>query len=820
MDKQDKMENLPVYPLLVLEETFPHSLRHKVFGFLIAGMSFVFILFFLLFVSSRGASSGSPAVTLMPKVGGIFLLLFAAWLLVYLLESFYRAIYFHNRAYKIRKRGGKDTGANAYEMSSEVASIFYHTEKGDIIKSFFNSSLGVEILLRCGLLREDIQNFLAKRANVLELTITDMHSNSISDMADFATFLFKNYPDFSDFLFKSGVGEKDFLGAVQWAVRTDEDRQFKERWWSRDNLKKLGSLGRDFAFGNTYSLNKYAREITIGGAAPAEKELHWEKEVEQVENTLSKAKESNVLLVGDDGVGILDIVYEFAYRIDSRSAPAGLLDQRVMLVDSNLLMASMKEKGLLEQQFIKLLNEAIKAGNIILAFDHFTSFVTGAKSIGTDIIDIMNPYLLSPKLHIIVLAPTEEYHRVLAPNSEMTTRFEVIKVKQPENAKIISLLEDGALMLERKHGVFFTYPAIIEILRSAENYITEGIMPDKATDLLMEIPEYSSKKGVNLIDKSVVLDFIHFKTNIPVGAIGKEEKGKLENLEVELHKRIVGQNDAVVAIADAMRRSRTGVRDPKKPIGSFLFLGPTGVGKTETAKALAAVYFDNEEKMARLDMSEYQGADALQRLIGSFESGKPGTLSMLVKNFPYGVLLLDEFEKTNPEVQNLFLQVLDEGFFSDMGGHRVNVKNIIFIATSNAGSGLMYESIAHGEDIHALKQFIIDDIIKKGTLKPELLNRFDGVILFNPLERKDITQVARIMAENLKKRLKEEQSIDLMVNDALIEALVKEGLDPLFGGRPMARAVKEKIEKLIAQKIISGQITTGATVELTEAELK
>jgi len=827
MDKQnhEKIEDLPVYPLLVLEEHFPHELRHKFFGVLIGAMSLFFLIFFLLFVSNRSipAEQNTYAplfLKIMPRVEGIFLLLFVFWLFVYLLESFYRAIYFHNRAYKIKKRSGKNVDKASYEMSSEVASIFYYTEKEDIIKSFFNSSLGSDILLRCGLLSEDIQSFLNGRTNVLELNLEDMRENSIADMEDFAIFLFENYPDFSEFLFKSGVGEKDFLGAVKWAVRSDEDRRFKERWWSRDNLKKMGSLGRDFSFGNTYMLNKYAREITIGGAAPSERELHWEAEVEQVENTLSKAKESNIMLIGDDGVGILDIVYEFAYQIDSRSAPASLLDQRVLLVDSNLLTASMKEKGLLEQQFIRLLNEAIKAGNIILVFDHFTSFVNGARSLGTDIIDIMNPYLSSPKIHIIILAPTEEYHRVLAPNGEISSRFEVVKVVQPENTKIISLLEDGALMLERKHGVFFTYPAIVEILRSAENYITEGVMPDKATDLLMEIPSFMNQKGVVLIDKAAVLDFVHFKTKIPVGEIGAEEKSKLENLETELHKRIVGQNDAVVAVANAMRRARAGVRDPKKPIGSFLFLGPTGVGKTETAKALAAVYFDSEEKMARLDMSEYQGTDALQRLIGSFESGKPGTLSMLVKNFPYGVLLLDEFEKTNPEVQNLFLQVLDEGFFSDMGGHKVNVKNIIFIATSNAGSDLMYESIAHGESIQALKQVIVDSIIKKGTLKPELLNRFDGVILFNPLERKDITEVARIMAQALKKRLREEQSIDLVVNEPLIEALVKEGLDPLFGGRPMARAVKEKIEKRIAEKIINGTIGTGATVELTEEELK
>jgi ATP-dependent Clp protease ATP-binding subunit ClpA len=222
--------------------------------------------------------------------------------------------------------------------------------------------------------------------------------------------------------------------------------------------------------------------------------------------------------------------------------------------------------------------------------------------------------------------------------------------------------------------------------------------------------------------------------------------------------------------------------------------------------------------MARLDMSEYSGLDALERLIGSFELGKPGTLSMLVKNFPYGVLLLDEFEKTGKDVQNLFLSILDEGFFSDMGGHRINVKNIIFIATSNAGSTMMYDSIQHGESLQSVKQLILDDIIKKGTLKPELLNRFDGVILFNPLEKEDIIQVAKIMCENLRKRLKEEHSINLTINQVLIDELVKEGLDPLFGGRPMQRAVKDKIEKIIAEKLISGAIQTGMTVELEQAD--
>ena len=818
-----KIEDLSVYPIIVLEQWFPHVLRHKFFRILGLAMTFLFMLFIIFFFANRNIpTEQNPYANiffwLITRIEGIFLLLFAFWACVYFLESFYRAVYFHNRAYKIRKRQGSDAEDAQYEMSSEVATIFYYTEQGDIVRSFLNSPLGFEILVRSGFLPEDIDEFLERRENVLELSLDDMYESSVFDMEDFALFIFHNYPEFSDFLFKKGVGEKDFVGAVKWAVKVSEDAKFKERWWSRDHLKKIGSLGKDFTYGNTYTLDKYSHDITIGGAAPSDKELHWEEEVKQLENALSKVKEANVMLVGEDGVGAIDIVYEFAYRVDAGDVPMVLQNKRILIVDTNLIVASAKEKGILEERLIRLMNEAVKAGNIILVFDHFTSFVTGAQSLGTDVIDMLNPYLESPAIHIIAIAPTEEYHRILAPNGEMTTRFELVQVKQPEGGRIISLLEDGALLMESRYGIYFTYASITEILKSAENYINEGIMPDKATDLLMEIAPYMRQKQKTLVEKKDVLEFVRIKTKIPVGEINEEEKSKLGNLETELHKRIVGQNDAVNAVADAVRRSRAGVRDPKKPIGSFLFLGPTGVGKTETAKALAAVYFNSEDKMARLDMSEYQGDDAMQRLIGSFESGKPGTLSMLVKNFPYGVLLLDEFEKTNKEVQNLFLSILDEGFFSDMGGHQINVKNIIFIATSNAGSQMMYDSIEHGESLHAIKQLIIDDIIKTGILKPELLNRFDGVILFNPLEKKDVTEVAKIMCENLRKRLKEEHSINLVINQALIDELVKEGLDPLNGGRPMQRAVKDKIERIIANKLISGEIQTGMTVELEQSD--
>ncbi len=822
--KAQRVEDLSVYPLLIMEEYFPHELRHRIFHTLFPVLSFLLLFIFVLGFAGQYLPADNEALSeliaaILPKVQGVFLLFLSFWLIVHLFESFYSAVYFHNRAYKLNVLNAARGTNFPFEISSEVASIFYNTRKNDITRAFAESPLGAAILLRCGILSEEMQEFLGSRQYILELSLHDMHEARVVAMADFALFLFKNYSEFSEYLFKKGVAEKDFIGAVKWVARVDEEMRFAERWWSRDNLAKLGSLGRDFAYGQTYLLDKYSREMTTGSTAPFEREPHWKNEVDQIEAALAKAKESNVIVLSDDGVGAIDVIYELAHEIDARAVSPVLQDKRMLLVDTNLLMAAAKEKGIFEEEFIKMLNEAVAAGNVILVFDHFTSFVGGARAIGSDVIDILNPYLVSSGVHVIALAATEEYHRVLAPSGEMSARFEKVQVKEPESSKILTLLEDSALALEGKYGVFFTYPAVAEVFRSAENYLTEGVLLDRATDLLLELPPYIRQQGESIIEKSAVLDFIRFKTKMPVGEIRGEERQKLEHLEEELHKRIVGQDEAIVAISNAMRRSRAGVRDEKKPIGSFLFFGPTGVGKTETAKALAAVYFNDEKKMMRLDMSEYQGEDALRRLIGSFEQGKPGTLTMLLKNSPYGVLLLDEFEKTSLDVQNLFLQVLDEGFFSDMGGRKVNARNIIFIATSNAGSEIMYDAITHGDNVHALKQYIIDTIIKKGTLKPELLNRFDGVVLFKPLEKEDLRQIARLMAENLKIRLKEEQQINLTVNAALIDTLMKEGQDIAFGGRPMARAVKDKIERVIAEKIISGEVRMGATVELTESDV-
>ncbi|GMQ95103.1 MAG: hypothetical protein BMS9Abin13_213 [Patescibacteria group bacterium] len=543
-----------------------------------------------------------------------------------------------------------------------------------------------------------------------------------------------------------------------------------------------------------------------------------QEERKQLEIILSRAHEANALLVGEEGVGKMSVIYDFAWEIAKETAVPALRHKRVVYLDTGVLIAATKEKTGFEAELLEILQQAENAGNVILALGNLPSFIINAKSLGSDVMGLLGPYLESSSLQMIAISDTENFHRILGRDAGIMTHFEKIMMEEPDTEKIFVILEDVARDLERQSRIFFTYGAISEAVTSAENYFSDAVMPDKAIDLLMETVPLLAQKRKHLVRREDILELVESKTHIPVGKIKEAEKEKLMNLEELLHRRIIGQDEAVFAVSNAMRRSRTGIRDPQKPIGTFLFLGPTGVGKTETAKALASVFFGDDDAILRLDMSEYQTTDALSRLIGSFEEEKIGTLSTLLREKPYGVLLLDEFEKTNPEVLDLFLQILDEGFFSDMRGKRVNARNIIFIATSNAGSDIIWEAVKAGRKLSDLKDEIIEQIIKRGIFKPELLNRFDATVLFHPLRPEDLKKITVLMLGKLQKRLRE-KGVDLVVNDVLTNYVATQGYNPAFGARPMNRVIQERVEQLIADKLLSGELPRGSKVELTEAEL-
>jgi ATP-dependent Clp protease ATP-binding subunit ClpC len=454
---------------------------------------------------------------------------------------------------------------------------------------------------------------------------------------------------------------------------------------------------------------------------------------------------------------------------------------------------------------------------MIVVFNDLPALLQSASAIQADVVSLMYPYLTSRGVQVIAVADKTRFHEAIENNGMLMNTFEVLRLAERDERLLTAILETEVLAVEAETGLYFTYPAVEAVAQSAVRFFSDGVPLDKAKDILAELPTVLARQKKRVVVRDDVLALAAQKTGIPQeGNVSEEEKQKLLHLEEALHKHVIGQKEAIDAIANTMRRARAGLRNPNRPIGSFLFLGPTGVGKTETAKSLDEVFFGKDAPMLRLDMSEYTGADALQRLIGSFEANKPGTLATLLRDQKYGVLLLDEFEKTTPEVHNLFLQVLDEGYFSDMHGKRVNARNVIIIATSNAGSDRIFKMVEEGKDLTKEKAALLDSLVAEGRFKPELINRFDGVILFHPLSGENVGAIAELAAKKLADELAL-QGFKLTITPDLIAYLSREGFDPKYGARAMNRVLQEKVEKLLAEGIINSQIQKGATIEFVRS---
>lgn len=809
-----------LYPIVVLDRMLSHRARHIIhYGIDTALIGLLVVaggLYAINYFHMLNPDVAQKALLFAPRVIGAAFVLLAILLSVYLLEVFFRFLYFREGLMSWRTRG---RGHEHDVLSFYVLKILHHAHNGDVTKSFLQSSVGARILLRCGISDDARKDFLSRRNAILFDKPFPVDSQKVFGLRSLAQFLVYQDEELRDFLFKENAREGDFIGAAEWVIREHEDAKDKEAWWRKDHLASMPGIGKDWSYGEIYTLLRYAREVFENYSEHASAlSAKDEREVRELESVLSRAQEANAFLVGEKGAGTIDIIYDFAQKIRNGSIGPQLEHKKVFMMNTDSLISSVQSKEEFEREFIALLDEAKRAGNIIIVFPDFPSFGISARSIGSDIVTLLDPYLITDKLQVIAVSDVDNFHNILESNTALMSRFEKVIVTDPSSEEMMVILQRVAEGLEAHHKIFFTYSSIEEAFTSAQNYLSDGVLPDKAIDLLIElVPQIVEDKGY-LIKRSDILALITRKTKIPVGEIKDAERSRLVNLERFLHGRVVGQNEAVSLVSNAMRRARTGVRNMKRPIGSFLFLGPTGVGKTETAKALAEAFFGDETVISRLDMSEYQTSDALLRLIGNFEGEQVGALTKILKSKPYGVLLLDEFEKTNHEVLDLFLQVLDEGFFSDMRGKRVNARNVIIIATSNAGSDLIWEAGKNGGNLMDMKDEIVNTIIERGIFKPELLNRFDAVVLFHPLDVSHLSQIARVMLEKLKKRL-HERGIDLVVNDDLVNAVIRHGTDPSFGARPMNRAIQEHVEQIIAEKLVRGEIKEGSRVLLSSEDL-
>jgi len=627
---------------------------------------------------------------------------------------------------------------------------------------------------------------------------------------------------FREILSASEMTIDDVDHVAAWEDYVENEIRRKKQFWLLENLLRKRGVGKRWAAGYTVNLDRYSVEITdiIRKRDLSIHALGHQKEIYAIERILSRSGENNVLLVGSPGVGRSTIAYTFAQKVVEGRTFSNLNDKRVLELDMQAVFAGIDNPGEILERLRIIFSEAVSAGNIILIIDEIHNYLGQRGGPGViDITPVILPYLNSANFQVIGLTTFDGYSRYIEINSSVKNLFVKVEVDEPTQEQTIFILEDMLPGFEKKYRIFVSYRILRDIVKLTERYIADAPFPQKAIDILTEVLIYTKSKGEKIVLPEYVDSVVSERVEIPIGTIQEDEKKKLLNLEQKIHERVVDQEEAVKLISQAMQRARVGIKARKRPIGSFLFLGPTGVGKTETSKALAEAYFGSESKMIRLDMSEYQEISSINRLIGSAERGEPGFFTKAVSNDPFSVVLLDEIEKAHPNILNLFLQVLDEGWITDAFGRKVNCSEAIIIGTSNAGAELIRQCVKQGRSLEAFKDDLVDYLLKQGIFRAEFLNRFDAVMVFKPLTHEHLIKIAVLMMNDLSKRLMEGSGIRLVINPDLIEKLVKLGYKPEFGARPMRRVIQDEVESRIAKKILEQSLKRGDFIEIHADEI-
>ncbi len=555
-----------------------------------------------------------------------------------------------------------------------------------------------------------------------------------------------------------------------------------------------------------------------------------EQEIERVIQILGRRTKNNPVLIGEPGVGKTALAEGLAQRIISQDVPELLRDKQVISLDLGQLVAGTRFRGEFEERLKQVMAEVRQAGNIILVIDEVHTLVgAGSAEGGMDAANLLKPALARGELQCIGATTLDEYREYIERDAALERRFQPVMVEEPTVEDTIEILRGLRSRYESHHRLVISDEAVTAAAQLSDRYISDRYLPDKALDLIDEAGSrvrlrHSQQAEANpTVSAEDIAQVVSAWTGVPVNRLSESESLQLLKLEETLHQRVIGQREAVTAVARAIRRSRVGLRSPHRPIASAIFCGPTGVGKTELTKALAASIFGSEEAMIRLDMSEYMESQSVSKLIGSPPGyvgyGEGGQLTEAVRRQPYTVVLFDEIEKAHPDVFNLLLQLLEDGRLTDSQGRVVNFTNTLIIMTSNLGaraiekrgSGLGFFAadvdLAEAQYHRTRKQ--VNEALKQ-SFRPEFLNRLDEIIVFQQLTRDEVKQIAELLFANVEERLKE-QDLQLEVSEAFKERLITEGYDPSYGARPLRRAVSRLVEDNLAEAILSGQIQSGDT---------
>lgn len=583
----------------------------------------------------------------------------------------------------------------------------------------------------------------------------------------------------------------------------------------------------------TETLDKYSRDLTaLARDEKLDPLIGREKEIRRMMQTLIRRTKNNPCLIGEPGVGKTAIVEGLAMLVAKNKAPVSMAGKRVVALDLAGIVAGSKFRGEFEERFKKILGEVLEAGNILLFLDEIHTIVGAGGAEGAiDASNILKPYLARGEIQLIGATTLEEYRKYIEKEAALERRFQPIMVEEPTTEETISILNGVLKKYEDYHNVYILPEAVEAAVVMSNRYINDRRLPDKALDLIDEAAAAMRLKIIDTPDaggnvltvhKTEIANVVSDWTNIPVKSLTEKESEKLLKLEMLIHKRIIGQKSAVDAVARAMRRGRSGIQNPNKPIGSFLFLGPTGVGKTELSKVLSNIMFEKEQSFIRIDMSEYMESHSISKMIGSppgyvgFEDG--GQLSELVRRNPYSVILFDEVEKAHPDVLNILLQVLEDGQLTDAKGKKINFKNTVIIMTSNVGAHriMVPETIGFTsinsaqENYEKMKTSVMAEV--KRTFKPEFINRIDDVIVFNALNIDDMKQIMTLLVNELSNRCKKLYGINLVIDNAVKEYIVEKHNDLKMGARTLKRAVKLELEDALATELLSKYVAPGSSI--------
>lgn len=638
----------------------------------------------------------------------------------------------------------------------------------------------------------------------------------------------------------------------------------------------------------TPTLDQYSRDLTaLARAGMLDPVIGRKNETERVLQILCRRGKNNPCLIGEPGVGKTAIVEGIAQNLVNGTVPDIVAGKRLVSLDMSGLVAKSKYRGEFEERIKKVINEVAAAGNVMLFIDELHTIIGAGGAEGSlDASNILKPALARGEVQVIGATTIEEYRKYIEKDAALERRFQPVQVGEPTEEESIEILKGLRGLYEKHHNVEITDEGVEAAVRLSARYVNDRFLPDKAIDLMDEAAAKSrlgvlrdpqdailkkqeirqaeldledalregdierartlksaredlelqweklnkknqraDKRRKPVVGENEIAEVVAGWTKIPVSKLTENEAARLQKLEETLHKRVIGQEEAVSAVAKAVRRGRVGLKDPKRPIGSFLFLGPTGVGKTEVSKALAEAVFGNEDAMIRVDMSEYMEKHSVSKMIGSppgyvgHEDG--GQLSEKVRRNPFSVVLFDEIEKAHPDVFNILLQVLDDGHITDSQGRKVDFKNTIIIMTSNAGAQSIIEPKKLGFGVHEdekqdherMKNNVMEEV--KRLFKPEFLNRIDETIVFRALNKDDMKQIVTLMASELQKRCREQLQIELVIRDAAKAYIVEKAYDRKYGARPLRRKIQDEIEDRLAEEIIAGKVKAGDRVVVT-----